>query len=604
MAETEPSQSKSSFKTAFWVSLVAIFVLALLLSVLLWDIRLKLLLLTFFSVAILILLSYFQHQEKQAWSVSQEKLDKFSHFVEKSQDINRLIVERSGVLQFTLKLAEYFKEVLKASQLVVFYKKNKGFEVVLVSDNSISALKNIHLSFHDPLIHQLKSSNGPNLQALEVQDLDSEWIRKFLPGFQKGKVIPYNLKDKIEGLCFFLPDSLYTPVEKEFLTWGWENLKLSLEFQKQALLHKEQTKKLKEKLLVLENQPAQREFKKKLFDLETFLNSAQSLFTVLEEEGLLISYLNLVQQQTDCKFGLVYALDEKREHWIIKQSVGMDFKGSRHLNFPVTSKLALFLKTKPKPQNLSLATEELKKDPHLRNLLDNGIQLGIRLTSGGQFWGMMFLGEKANHSQYQEQDLELFFILCQILNSAMENLKQFKKIEELSYTDSLTSLYNYRYFYKRLIEETLRAKRFNRTLGLVMFDIDGFKTYNDTYGHQAGDRVLRQLGGLLLTTTRSIDIASRYGGEEFCIIMPEADSNECLKFMERLRRVIAHHPFKDEYLAFDHHITISVGGAIFPSDAKTVDKLIYCADMALLRAKNAGKNKAFLYYEQEQVAKR
>src|SRR3970282_1065212 len=103
MAETEPSQIKSGFKTAFWVSLVAIFVSALLLSVLPWDIRLKLLLLTFFSVAILIILSYFQHQEKQAWSVSQERLNKFSHFVEKSRDINRLIVERGGFLPITLK---------------------------------------------------------------------------------------------------------------------------------------------------------------------------------------------------------------------------------------------------------------------------------------------------------------------------------------------------------------------------------------------------------------------------------------------------------------------------------------------------------------------
>ncbi len=604
MAETEPSQSKSGFKTAFWVSLVAIFVSALLLTVLPWDIKLKLLLLTFFSVAILILFSYFQHQEKKAWLVSQERLHKFSHFAEKTREINQLIIERSGFLQITLKLGEYFKEVLKASQLVLFYKKTKAYEAVLVSGNSISALKNIHLSFHDPLIHQLKSSNGSNLQAVDVKDMDSEWVRKFLPGFHKGKVLTYQSNDKIEGLCFFIPDSWEAPLDKEFLFWGWENLRLSLEFQRQSRFHKVQTQKLKEKLLVLESQPAQREFKKKLFDVEAFLNSAQSLFTVLEDEALLVSYLNLVQRQTNCKFCLVYAQDEKRENWIIKQSVGIDFKDSRYLNFPVTSKLATFLKTKPKPQNLLLATEELKKDPSLRNLLENGIQLGIRLTSGGQFWGMVFLGEKADHSQYQEQDLELFFILCQILNSAWENLKQFKKIEELSYTDSLTSLYNYRYFHKRLIEETLRAKRFNRTLGLVMFDIDGFKAYNDTYGHQAGDRVLRQLGGLLLTTTRSIDIASRYGGEEFCIIMPEADSNECLKFMERLRRVISHHPFKDEFLAFDHHITISAGGAIFPSDAKTVDKLIYCADMALLRAKNAGKNKAFLYYEQEPVAKR
>lgn len=600
----EPSQIKSSFKTPFWISLLAIFVSALVLMVLPWDFGFKLLILTFFSVAVLILLSYSQNRERMTWMISQEKLNEFSHFEKKARDINRLIVERSGFPAITLKLAEYFREALKASQLVVLYKKIKAYEVVLASGSSFPALKSLLLNFQDPLILKLKSSNESDLQTLEVQYLDSEWIRKFLPSFQKGTVMVYRSNDKIEGLCFFLPESSSAPVEKEILTWGWENLKLALEFQKQAQVHKEQTKKLKEKLQVLENLPAHKEFKKKLFDLESFLNSAQSLFTILEEEALLVSYLNLVQQQTNCKFCLVYALDEKRENWVAKQALGIDIKDSKYLNFPMTSKLTAFLKTKPKPQNLLLASEELKKDPHLRNLLDSEIQLGVRLASGGQFWGMAFLGEKADRSQYQEQDLELFFILCQIMNSAWENLRQFKKIEELSYTDSLTSLYNYRYLYKRLIEETLRAKRFNRTLGLVMFDIDNFKSYNDTYGHQAGDRVLRQLGGLLLTTTRSIDIASRYGGEEFCIIMPEADSHECLKFMERLRRVIAHHSFKDEFLAFDHHITVSVGGAIFPSDAKTVDKLIYCADMALLRAKNAGKNKAFLYHEQEAVAKR
>src|SRR4030065_1197105 len=96
MAETELSQIKSSFKTAFWVSLVAILFSALLLTVLPWDIKLKLLLLTFFSVAILISLSYLQRKERQAWAVSQERLNKFSHFVEKSREINRLIVGGGG----------------------------------------------------------------------------------------------------------------------------------------------------------------------------------------------------------------------------------------------------------------------------------------------------------------------------------------------------------------------------------------------------------------------------------------------------------------------------------------------------------------------------
>ncbi len=604
MLESEPGPAKSNFRRIFWIGLVGILALALVLLALPGDVRWKLVALTFFSVLVLTSLFILQQREKTRWLGSQEQLEKLKHYLKKSQELNQLILARAGFLQIALKLGEYFKEVLKASKLVVLYRKNKVLQAVLSYGDSFWSISRKYLKVTDPLILHLRSFDGLDSQVLDLSEFGSEWVRKFLPGFQKGKVVPYELKGRIEGICIFLPESLNSALEKEFPVWGWENLKLALEFQKLAGLHKEQTRKLKKRLLDLENQPASREFKKKLGDLESVMTSAQNIFTALEEDRLLTSFLNLVQQQTSCKFGLLYVLDEKRENWIIKQSLGLELRDTKYLAFPVASKLPVLLKTKTKPQNLVSLDQDFKRELPLKNLLESGIHVGARLSSQGQVWGLVFLGEKSNNHPYQEQELELVSILCQMLSSAKENLKQFKKIEELSYTDSLTGLYNYRYFYKRLTEEYLRAKRFNRSLALVMFDIDSFKIYNDTHGHQAGDRVLRQLGNLLLNAIRSIDIASRYGGEEFCIIMPEADSSECLKFMERLRKVISHHPFKDEYLAFDHHITISVGGAIYPTDARNVDRLIYCADMALLRAKNAGKNKAFLFYEPELTGKK
>ncbi len=604
MLDSEPDPAQSSFKKVFWLGVVGILALALLLLALPWYVKWKLVALAFFSVLFLILLSVFRQKEKTLWLASRNRLEKYKHFLKKSQELNQLILERTGFLQVALKLGEYFKEVLQAQKLVVLYRRNKQFQAVLSYGNSFWSINKKYLKATDPLVLQLNSSDGLDFQALDLAQFDSEWVRKFLPGFQKGKVAPYKPKGRLEGLCIFLPESWDYSQEKEFLDWGWENLKLALEFQKLAGLHKQQTKKLKKRFLDLKNQPSGSELKKKLGDWESFLTSAQNIFTILDEGRLLASFLNLVQQQTGCKFGLIYVLDEKRENWVIKQSLGLELRDTKYLAFPAAGKLPALLRSKTKPQNLVSLEQDLKKETPLKNLLESGIQIGARLSSQGQVWGLVFLGEKSNNHPYQEQDLELVFILCQMLSSAKENLKQFKKIEELSYTDSLTGLYNYRYFYKRLTEEYLRAKRFNRTLALVMFDIDSFKTYNDTHGHQAGDRVLRQLGSLLLNTIRSIDIASRYGGEEFCIIMPEADGTECLKFMERLRKAISHHAFKDEYLAFDHHITISVGGAIYPADAKNVDRLIYCADMALLRAKNAGKNKAYLYYEPEMVGKK
>jgi len=159
----------------------------------------------------------------------------------------------------------------------------------------------------------------------------------------------------------------------------------------------------------------------------------------------------------------------------------------------------------------------------------------------------------------------------------------------------MTQIYNYRYFYKRLSEEVLRAKRYDRELALVILDIDNFKSFNDNYGHQAGDLVLRQLSDLITKTIRSIDVVSRYGGEEFCIIMPDTGIGDCETFIERLRCQIADFKFESELFPQGGKISVSVGGAVYPHYASMPDRLIYCADMALLKAKSLGRNRAVMY---------
>jgi diguanylate cyclase (GGDEF)-like protein len=258
----------------------------------------------------------------------------------------------------------------------------------------------------------------------------------------------------------------------------------------------------------------------------------------------------------------------------------------------------------------------MQKLSHEEKLLDKlfgfGFQIGAKLPFTRDSFGVIFLGEKTDGVKYRQIDLDILAILVNMAVITYKNIIHYKSIEELSYTDSMTELYNYRYFYKRLTEEVLRAKRFGRKLALVILDIDDFKIYNDNYGHQAGDQLLRQLGRLLARTVRSIDVVSRYGGEEFCVIMPESDQEECLKFMERLRKSIMNFPFKsevihlasaqesggEEYIKQEHNITVSLGGAIYPHDAQSVDRLIYCADMALLKAKSHAKNKSVMYEEQ------
>jgi diguanylate cyclase (GGDEF)-like protein len=176
----------------------------------------------------------------------------------------------------------------------------------------------------------------------------------------------------------------------------------------------------------------------------------------------------------------------------------------------------------------------------------------------------------------------------------MENAESFERIEELSHTDNLTGLANQRYFLKRFDEEIDRAKRYRRSLALIIIDVDELKAINDRYGHQAGDSVIQRMGELLSGSIRSNDVIARYGGDEFCVIMPESDRATCRKFMNRLQQRIAGSTFNIKQLETDRCCTISQGAAVYPDHGSNSEQLIFAADMALLKAKESGRNQYLL----------
>ncbi len=177
----------------------------------------------------------------------------------------------------------------------------------------------------------------------------------------------------------------------------------------------------------------------------------------------------------------------------------------------------------------------------------------------------------------------------------IENAYHFEQIEALSYTDGLTGLHNFRYFHRRLEEEMQRAKRYHRTLALMILDIDNLKSINDRFGHLAGDAILKAFGKILTKSVRAIDVASRYGGDEFCLIIPEADRDKALLFMERFRVKIASEHAAGEGISSDFKFSVSIGAAVYPEDAEEIDELINAADMALLQAKEEGGNLSRMY---------
>ncbi len=159
--------------------------------------------------------------------------------------------------------------------------------------------------------------------------------------------------------------------------------------------------------------------------------------------------------------------------------------------------------------------------------------------------------------------------------------KLYAEINFLSITDELTSLYNRRYFISQLTNEIERASRYSHYLSLLMIDLNDFKQYNDTHGHQRGDERLKTVAMRLKNAVRTPDFVARYGGDEFVIVMPEADKDKALKLEKRLHEKVEAYTFTDKMEV----ITVSIGTATFPSEAQDMEGLINKADSMLYMVK-------------------
>ncbi len=173
-------------------------------------------------------------------------------------------------------------------------------------------------------------------------------------------------------------------------------------------------------------------------------------------------------------------------------------------------------------------------------------------------------------------------------------------LENLSIHDKLTGLYNYSYFVEKLGEEKIRSDRYGNIYSLIMFDIDYFKMLNYTHGHEAGNEVLKRIGEIISNSVRNVDIVTRYGGEEFAVLLPYAFGPEALKVAERIREAVSEEEFelapaRSNQKKKSQNVTISGGIATYPTDAKNETALIINADRALYKAKATGRNRVCVF---------
>ncbi|MFN3533364.1 MAG: diguanylate cyclase [Candidatus Brocadia sp.] len=248
-------------------------------------------------------------------------------------------------------------------------------------------------------------------------------------------------------------------------------------------------------------------------------------------------------------------------------------------------------------KGLSIRLDNETYDKYLVNLPVNHppvhTLLGVPVKMNYKVIGGLFLANKVNNERFTLEDEEILFNLAYQAAVAIKNAKLFKEVWQLAITDGLTSLLNHKEFHRRLDEYIEGSKRYQYNVSLLMIDIDHFKHFNDTYGHQVGDQVLKTVGDIIKEHVRVVDVCARYGGEEFAVLLRESDMPGVVAIAERIRSTIYAYPFKHDGIR--SQLSVSIGIASFPQDAASAEDLIRKADEALYTAKRAGRNNVCCY---------
>ncbi|PYN33162.1 MAG: hypothetical protein DME01_19380 [Candidatus Rokuibacteriota bacterium] len=219
--------------------------------------------------------------------------------------------------------------------------------------------------------------------------------------------------------------------------------------------------------------------------------------------------------------------------------------------------------------------ELLSREPKLAELGGRSDEVGTLMRSFSNMLGTV---------EQQAIDINTFAMR---LDAAYRELEATNaKLKETSFKDEVTGLYNRRFFSLRLEEEISRFRRFNHPVSVVVLDLDGFKSVNDEFGHAVGDETLRDVGQILMKHSRGINVVSRYGGDEFAVLLVETSKSGARLYADRIRQVVATFPY-----SHGKRVTASFGVASLPDDeASTSEELFRAADGALYAAKRAGKN--------------
>ena len=365
--------------------------------------------------------------------------------------------------------------------------------------------------------------------------------------------------------------------------------------------------------LSIQDQLLRREMREKTAELE---RNAATMSTILEVSNSLIGHFDLERALTGIAqavqkalgFGeVVFALRDARAGDYVRRAhagLGEVWEEVRRKHVPRAEIEAFFSPEFRVSNSYFVSHTALRKSEHAFFVRpedaddgflkpdewhDNDLLL-VPLTTGEQIIGYLSVREPADRRVPSIEKVRTLEIFATQAVTALQSSTQYEEIRRLTFIDALTPAYNHRYFQEALTKELHRHARTGRSMALAMLDLDNFKKINDTFGHPAGDEILKALVDELMTNARDSDVVSRYGGEEFAIIFPETTVTAARDAANRLRELVAARDFPLPQFDRILHITVSIGVAVFPADGETPADLVSRADAALYWAKKHGKN--------------
>jgi two-component system, cell cycle response regulator len=329
------------------------------------------------------------------------------------------------------------------------------------------------------------------------------------------------------------------------------------------------------------------QYERKIYDLKQLIEISKGLNSTLEYNILIDSILLTCMGQMQLLMaGIFLKKGIGQENYALHRNYkGFEVNHSIDYELEPESEVIKHIEKKFKCYTLTELDQDAKGDRSITIIKMLNPSLIVPLMSKGILNGIIILGDRINLKNFTESEKEYLLDIASLAGIAIHNASLY----EMATTDMMTKLKIHHYFHTMLIEEMDRSRRLSRPLSVIMADIDHFKVVNDTYGHQAGDMVLINVAKIIKESIRQIDVPSRYGGEEFAIIIPGTEIHEALIVAERIRQNIE--KSSAQYDNKELKATISIGVTQFdPDQDKTKNTLIERADKALYISKRNGRN--------------